>query len=55
MPCKDKSAEEGIKMISGWEHTVSVRADNATPQQKTPTTLSCTQYTQYSQLLTWWE
>lgn len=40
MPSKEKSAEKGIKMISGWELTVGIRADNATFQQKNPT-LGC--------------
>ena len=28
MPSKDASAEEDVRMINGWEHTVGTTADN---------------------------
>lgn len=34
MPSKDISAEEDIRMINGWEHTVGTTADNVSLLEK---------------------
>lgn len=35
MPSKDVSAEEDIRMINRWEHTVGTTADNVSSLEKT--------------------